>query len=115
MSHEEREKIPPTLLSNNRSSNLEETQNRLLIKAERLVDTMIGVGEVLRQVAEVELKIVKKLVPIVDDLGTLVRASLKNVRGDQLEDPDVPRIKSANVNRPVTRGGTGASTKGETS
>lgn len=115
MTHRKEEKIAPTLLVSPQSSTLEQPQDRLALKAEKLVDTMIGVGEVLREVVEIELKIVKKLVPIVDDLGMLVRASLKNALADQAGEPDVPRIKSDKVNRPVTRGGTGASTSDETS
>ena len=99
--------------SNADHSILAETQNRLLLKAEHLIDTMIGVGETMRKVADLELKIAKKLLPIVDDLGVLVRTSLAKNVSFQPEEPLVSRIKSANVNRPVTRGGTGDPTRGE--
>ncbi len=53
---------------------------RLLGRAEQVMDRLDLVAGTLQQVAELELRLVRKLGPIVDDLGELVRHNLDEVR-----------------------------------
>ena len=49
-------------------------------RAKRLLDRLDGVTSTLQRVADLELRVVERLVPIVEDLGELVRHSLDEVR-----------------------------------
>lgn len=53
---------------------------RLFDRAEKVLDRLDGVAETLQRVAEVELRLVRKLEPIVEDLGELVRLRLDEAR-----------------------------------
>ncbi|TNF32325.1 MAG: hypothetical protein EP329_10655 [Deltaproteobacteria bacterium] len=53
---------------------------RLADQAERILDRLDETTQVLERVARVELALVERLVPIVDDLGQLVKLSLEETR-----------------------------------
>jgi hypothetical protein len=53
---------------------------RLLARTERVMERLDGVVGVLETVARLEVDILKRMVPIVDDLGELVRHSLDDAR-----------------------------------
>ncbi len=53
---------------------------RVLARAERVVDRMDGVAATLQRVADIELQLVQRMMPIVDDLGELVRHTLSEAR-----------------------------------
>ncbi len=100
-----------SLLTDPRSP--DRVRDRVLGKVERLLDTMNGVGETLQKVAALELEIARRLLPIVDDLGTLVRHTLAEATGRQPPRAEDLPSKSRKVNLPVTCGGTDASTTEE--
>lgn len=52
-------------------------------RAGRVLARLEGTAEVLEQVARLELRILQKLEPIVDDLGRLVRAQVAQTLGRQ--------------------------------
>lgn len=52
-------------------------------RAHGVMDRLDGVAATLERVAAVELKVVERLVPIVDDLGELVRLTLNEARERQ--------------------------------
>jgi len=91
----------------------DQVERRLLGKMEQLLDTMNGVGETLQKVAELELEIAKRLLPIVDDLGAWVRHGLNEATGRQVSRAEGLPSKSRNVNLPVTNEGTDAPTTEE--
>ncbi len=49
-------------------------------RAERLFDRLDATAQTLEKVAEVELRLVERLVPIVDDLGELVKLTLVDAK-----------------------------------
>jgi|GEM_PF-1592243 len=51
-----------------------------LRRAESVMDRLDAVAQTMEKVAEVELKLAERLVPIVDDLGELVRHTLDEAR-----------------------------------
>jgi len=53
---------------------------RLTDRAERVLDRLDDTARVLEQLARTELAIVERLLPIVDDLGALVRLTLQDAR-----------------------------------
>jgi len=50
-------------------------------RADRILQRLEGTSEVLEKAARLELRILEKLEPIVDDLGQLVRAQLAHALG----------------------------------
>jgi len=50
-------------------------------RADRILQRLEGTSEVLEKAARLELRILEKLEPIVDDLGTLVRVQLAQALG----------------------------------
>lgn len=49
-------------------------------RADRIFDQLDAAASTLRRVAETELRLMEKLVPIVDNLGELVRLNLEEAR-----------------------------------
>jgi hypothetical protein len=52
----------------------------VLRRAEGIMERLDGVAVTLQKVANLELALAERLVPIVDDLGALVRESLQELR-----------------------------------
>ena len=52
----------------------------LLERAHRVMDRFDRVGETMQKVADVQLEVMERLRPIVDDLGELVKLSLIDAR-----------------------------------
>lgn len=68
---------------------------RVLAQAERLLDRLDGVTRTLQKVADVELKVIERMVPIVEDLGELVRHTLDEARERRGLPPRPPRRADA--------------------
>ena len=63
---------------------------RFIRRAEQVMDRLDSVARTMEKVAQVELQIVERLVPIVDHLGELVKYALDDARtrrraGDELQ------------------------------
>lgn len=69
--------------------------SRALDRAERVLDTLDRAALTLERVARVELAIVERLVPIVEDLGELVRHELDGARRRRADrgEPPLPRSR----------------------
>ncbi len=63
---------------------------RAFAQAERVLTQLDSTARVLDQVARTQLTILKKLEPIVDDLGELVRLQLADARRRLLRRGDAP-------------------------
>ena len=53
---------------------------RILTRTERVVGRLEGAAETLETVAKLELKLLRKMAPIVEDLGELMRHTLDEAR-----------------------------------
>ena len=84
---------------------------RLADQAERVLDRLDDTARVLERVARAELALVERMMPIVDDLGALVKLTLEDARRRALgpaadlvtrrpHDPDVIDVDGARRGRP---------------
>ena len=53
---------------------------RILARTERVVDRLEGAAETLESVAKLELALLRRMAPIVEDLGELMRHTLNEAR-----------------------------------
>ena len=61
-------------------SSSERSRELLLKRAHRVIERFDRVGETMQKVADVQLEVMERLRPIVDDLGELVKLSLVDAR-----------------------------------
>lgn len=73
-----------------------------LDRAERVLDTLDRAALTLERVARVELALVERLVPIVEDLGELVRHELDDARRRRADrgQPPLARSRRAHLSAP---------------
>lgn len=57
-----------------------ELGNRILNRTERVVGHLEGAAETLETIAKLELSLLRRMVPIVEDLGELMRHTLDDAR-----------------------------------
>jgi hypothetical protein len=68
-------------------------------RADRILQRLEGTSEVLEKAARIELRILEKLEPIVDDLGQLVRVQLAQALGRPVREGDGSRAKGRDAGR----------------
>jgi len=64
---------------------------RILSRTERVVDRLEGAAETLQTVARLELALLRRMAPIVEDLGELMRHTLDDARERRGLGPRAPR------------------------
>jgi hypothetical protein len=65
---------------------------RILSRTERVVGRLEGAAETLQTVAKLELALLRRMAPIVDDLGELMRHTLDEARERRGLGPRAPKI-----------------------
>ena len=61
----------------------DDDRKRILSKTERLLDTLNRMGATMEKVADIQLQVAQRLLPIVEDLGQLVKHSLRDITGSR--------------------------------